>query len=94
VITASRIADLSGWIDPVTHLNLDFFSHLVSSVVVAEKLEKNAKIIIDGNEFMYAQVDSSAYDHYGEVDVVGRTDQMRRNIHAMDDRKKKPKNTK
>jgi len=80
VVTALKISDLSGWIDPVTHLNLNFFSHLTNVVFVAEKLERGARMIMDGDKFMQASISPNAYGHYGDVDVEGRALEMRNNI--------------
>lgn len=89
VVTALKISDLSGWIDPVTHLNLNFFSHLTSVVFVAEKLEKGARMVMDGDRFMQASINPNAYGHYGNVDVEGRALEMRNNIHSLNSEKKK-----
>jgi len=83
VVTALKISDLSGWIDPVTHLNLNFFSHLMKIVFVAEKLEKGARMIMDGDKFMQASISPNAYGNYGDVDVEARALQMRNNIHGL-----------
>lgn len=83
VVKALKISDLSGWIDPVTHLNSHFFSHLINIVYVAEKLEIGAKMVMDGDKFMYAFVDPSTYGHYGEVDVVERSSQMKNAVHGL-----------
>jgi hypothetical protein len=89
VVTALKISDLSGWIDPVTHLNLNFFSHLTSTVFVAERLEKGARMIMDGDKFMQASINPNAYGNYGNVDVMRRTVQMRNNIHELNRKRKK-----
>jgi len=89
VVTALKISDLSGWIDPVTHLNLNFFSHLTNVVFVAEKLEKGARMIMDGDKFMQASISPNAYGHYGDVDVMGRVLKMRNNIHDLKRKRKK-----
>jgi hypothetical protein len=93
VVTALKISDLSGWIDPVTHLNLNFFSHLTSIVFVSEKLEKGARMTMDGDKFMRATIDPSAYGHYGDVDVKERALKMRNNIHSLNSEKEKRKAT-
>ncbi|HMA04831.1 MAG TPA: hypothetical protein VKO45_02780 [Methanomicrobiales archaeon] len=72
VIDAKRIEDLSWWIDPATHLNLDFPDHLLSEVFVASRLENGARILGDANRFMYAPVDQVAYRHLGKVEPVER----------------------
>lgn len=87
-ITALKINELSGWVDPATHLNLDFFSHLIKDVVVAEKLEKNAKIVLNPTGTFFAIfVDRSSYQHYGMVDVYGRMQQFKEAISRKKDEK-------
>ena len=77
VIAANRISDLSWWIDPATHLNLDLPAHLMNLVFVATRLEKGARILVDGDHsFVIAQVDSGAYRRYGKVEIP----EMRRRI--------------
>jgi hypothetical protein len=77
VITANRISDLSWWIDPATHLNLDLPAHLMNLVFVATRLEKGARILVDGDHsFAVASVDSGAYRRYGKVEIP----EMRRRI--------------
>jgi hypothetical protein len=72
IVTGKRVTDLSWWIDPATHLNLDLPTHLMNEVFVVSRLEKGAKVLADGNRFMYAPVDRDAYRHFGKVDVTGR----------------------
>jgi hypothetical protein len=67
MIKGKRITDLSWWIDPATHLNLDLPTHLMNQVFVASRLEKGARILGDGRGFMYAPVDRGAYRHLGKV---------------------------
>lgn len=67
VVTARKIADLSGWIDPVTHLNLDFPDHIMRSVIVAEALEKESNIMFDGDRFQIALIEPLAHAHHGMV---------------------------
>jgi hypothetical protein len=70
VISGKRISDLSWWIDPVTHLNLDLPTHLMEQVFVVSRLEKGARILGDGDRFMYAPVEPVAYRHLGKVQVM------------------------
>jgi hypothetical protein len=76
VVTQNRISDLSWWIDPSTHLNLDMPAHLMNLVLVATRLEKGAKILADGNTFVIAPVDSGAYGRFGQIPMP----EMRRRI--------------
>jgi hypothetical protein len=70
VITARKVSDLSGWIDPVTHLNLDFSEHIMRYAIVAEKLEMGSSILFDGDNYLVARVDPSTLSHYGQVCLV------------------------
>jgi len=72
VLDGKRISDLSWWIDPATHLNLDLPTHLLEQVFVASRLEKGARLLGEGNRFMYAPVDQAAYSHLGKVQPVER----------------------
>ena len=79
-ITALKISNLSGWIDPQTHLNLDFPTHLIREVYIAENLELNGKIITKDEKLMVALVNPQAYKHLGFVDEAERTEQLREAI--------------
>ena len=70
IVTGKRIADLSWWVDPATHLNLDNPKHLMDQVFVASRLEKGSRILSDRNTFMHALVDQDVYRHLGEVDMT------------------------
>jgi hypothetical protein len=70
IVSGKRISDLSWWIDPAMHLNLDLPTHLMSEVFVASRLEKGARILGDGDRFMYAPVDQGSYQHLGKVQPV------------------------
>jgi hypothetical protein len=76
VVTEKRISDLSWWIDPETHLNLDLPAHLLDLVFVATRLEKGAKILANSDGFVIAPVGSGAYHRYGKVEIP----EMRRRI--------------
>jgi hypothetical protein len=79
-ITALKISNLSGWIDPQTHLNLDFPTHLIREVYIAENLELNSKIITKDEKLMVALMNPQAYKHLGFVDEAERTEQLREAI--------------
>jgi len=70
VVMGKRIADLSWWIDPATHLNLDLPGHLLETVFLVSRLEKGARVLAEGERFVYAPVEESAYRHLGKVDVT------------------------
>ncbi|MDD1661720.1 MAG: hypothetical protein LUO97_03605 [Methanomicrobiales archaeon] len=72
IIDEKRISDLSWWIDPGTHLNLDFPDHLMNEVFVASRLENGARILGEVNRIMYAAVNAVDYRHLGKVQPVER----------------------
>lgn len=80
-VTALRISNLSGFIDPRTHLNLDFPDHLIKEVNVAEELELAGKVMLDGERFAVACVSPTAYKHLGFVDEAVRAEQLKEAVH-------------
>ena len=79
-ITALKISNLSGWIDPQTHLNLDFPKHLMREVYIAENLDVGGRVILEDERFMTAFVNPLAYTHFGFVDEADRTEQLKEAI--------------
>lgn len=72
IVLAGQIGDLAGPIDPRTHLNSDFFDHRLEECLVAERLERGATVLRDGDRFLIALVRTSAYTSLGPVDVDRR----------------------
>jgi hypothetical protein len=81
IVTAMRISDLSGWVDPATHLNLDFPKHLVRTVIVADRLEINGAILREGERYAMALIDRTSYQQYGPVDEEERQNQLKSAVH-------------
>jgi hypothetical protein len=79
-ITALKISNLSGWIDPQTHLNLDFPKHLIRDVYVAENLDLGGKVILEDQRLMTALVNPQSYKHFGFVDEAERLEQFKEAI--------------
>ena len=79
-VTALKISNLSGWIDPQTHLNLDFPKHLMREVYITKNLELGSEVIIKDEKLMTALVSTQAYKHLGFVDEAERTEQLREAI--------------
>ncbi len=86
VIVALKVADLSGWIDPLTHLNLDFPEHLMKIVHVVDRLEVGGKIILDGDRFKYVIVNPKFFKMLGPVDITQRSIEMRKAFHKLVDK--------
>jgi hypothetical protein len=81
VVAAMRIFDLSGWVDPATHLNLNFPKHLVRTVIVADRLEINGTIIREGERYSVASIERTCYQQYGPVDEEERQNQLKKAVH-------------
>jgi hypothetical protein len=87
VVTALKISDLSGWVDPPTHLNIDFPEHIIKVVNVAEELKVGSKMILDSGRFMSAYVDYGSYRHFGAVNEIERIEQLKEIYHHKADKK-------
>ncbi|HUH78662.1 MAG TPA: hypothetical protein VLY83_02065 [Methanoregula sp.] len=87
IITAMRIQELSGWVDPSTHLNLDFPGHLLQLAVVAESLEPGAKVLEKESRMMHAIVDPSVFRHYGAIDTTTRANDLKEMVRVRRERK-------
>lgn len=72
IIHGGQIAELSGPIDPLTHLNLDFPEHQACECIVAERLQVGAKVLLEEDTFRTARVGLSSLGHFGQVSVAQR----------------------
>ncbi len=72
VVEHGRIADISGPIDPLTHLNLDYPDHRADLCVMAERLEVGAPVRFNDAGPEWAYVRRDAYEHLGPVDYTAR----------------------
>ncbi|MEI6778155.1 MAG: hypothetical protein WCK70_14755 [Chloroflexales bacterium] len=80
IVVGGQIADMSGLIDPLTHLNLDFPSHCLGACLVAERLERGAALRWDGDHFALTEARALAYTRLGAVDESARRAAMQRLI--------------
>jgi len=72
VIVAGRLHDLSGPVDPATHLNLDEPGHLLTDCVVAERLTVGAAVVRNGDGLLMVPVAPDAFRRLGPVDHGAR----------------------
>jgi hypothetical protein len=72
VIVAGCLADLSGEIDPRTHLNLDYTAHQLGRCVVARSLKRGEPVLRTADSFTYASVATRSLAHLGDVDLDQR----------------------
>ncbi len=71
-VAAGKIVSMSGLIDPVSHLNLDFPDHRVTTCIIAEVFEVGASVKMDADGLVFATVPRSFYRHYGYLDYTQR----------------------
>lgn len=76
VVIGGRIKSMSGFIDPLSHLNLDFPDHKVTECIIADEFVVGAKVLIDNRGLVFATVLPSYYKHYGFVDYTQRFTDM------------------
>ncbi len=72
VLSAGRIESMSGLIDPASHLNLDYPDHKITTCVIAERFEINAKVKLGDDGLVFARLGRSSLGHYGKVDYTQR----------------------
>lgn len=76
IVSGGKIHSMSGFIDPASHLNVDYTLHKVTKCVIAEKFEIGAQVKIGDNGLVFALVVPSSYGHYGSVDYTQRLTDM------------------
>jgi hypothetical protein len=67
---------MSGFIDPASHLNVDYPLHKATKCIIAEKFEIGAQVKIEDNGLVFAVVSQSSYGNYGKVDYTQRLTDM------------------
>jgi hypothetical protein len=80
IVLGGQIGDLAGPIDPQTHLNRDFLEHQLEECLVAERLERGAALLHDGDRFRMGLVRADAYTSLGPVDVDRRRADWQRTV--------------
>jgi hypothetical protein len=92
-VRAGKIDDMSGFIEPVTHLNLDFQTHKVDRCIISEKFEKGARVTFSDQGLAFAVVPRTAFQHYGSVDYTQRLLDMRDSIKKIRESRKQREKT-
>ena len=76
IVSAGKIHSMSGFIDPASHLNIDYSLHKVTKCIIAEKFEIGAQVKIEDDGLVFALVGQTSYGHYGKVDYTQRLTDM------------------
>ena len=71
-----KIKQMSGFIDPKSHLNLDYNLHRVTKCVIAKKFEIGSKLLFTSSGFIFAMVTKSHFEHYGYTDYTKKLTEM------------------
>lgn len=93
-LEAGVIEAVSGLIDPLTHLNLDYPDHKVSLCIIADRLEKGGKVLYCDQGLTMVKIKQSAFRHLGRVDYTKRLFDMRDAVEKMRQSKRKEGDTK
>ena len=65
-----KIKQMSGFIDPKSHLNLDYTLHRVTTCIIAKKFEIGSELLFTNSGFIFAMVTNSHFEHYGYIDYT------------------------
>ena len=65
-----KIKQMSGFIDPKSHLNLDYTLHRVTTCIIAKKFEIGSELLFTSTGFIFAMVTRSHFEHYGYIDYT------------------------
>lgn len=65
-----KIKQMSGFIDPKSHLNLDYTLHRVTTCIIAKKFEIGSELLFTSSGFIFAMVTKSHFEHYGYIDYT------------------------
>ena len=76
VISEGKIKSMSGFIDPASHLNIDYPLHKVTKCIIAKKFELGSDILFGNNGFIFALVMSSHFNNYGYLDYTKNLSEM------------------
>jgi len=81
IITALKISQLSGWVDPLTHLNADFPQHALRFVNVVDDLNVGSEVVLENEHFMSVHVSPCKYKSLGDVDEFDRMENLKQIYH-------------
>jgi hypothetical protein len=93
-VAGGKIALISGLIDLASHLNLDFPDHRATICIIAEKFEVGAKVKMDSDGLLFANVPRSSYGHYGHFDYTQRLVDMIKAIKTNQGKKRQKQTSK
>lgn len=75
-VAGGKITSMSGLIDPMSHLNLDFPDHRVTTCIIATAFKIGASVKMDEDGLIFATVQRNSFQHYGKLDYTQRLADM------------------
>jgi hypothetical protein len=76
VIFRGKIESMSGFIDPASHLNINYHLHKVTKCVIVKKFEIGSDILFHPDGFIFALVISAHFDNHGYPDYTKNLSEM------------------
>jgi type III secretory pathway component EscU len=76
IAQGGKIKQMSGFIDPTSHLNLDYTLHRITKCVIAKKFEIGSELLFTSSGFIFAMVTKSHFEHYGYTDYTKKLTEM------------------
>jgi hypothetical protein len=76
IAQGGKIKEMSGFIDPKSHLNLDYTLHRVTKCVIAKKFDIGSTLLFTASGFIFAMVTKSHFEHYGYIDYTKKLTEM------------------
>ena len=70
IVQEGKIKQMSGFIDPATHLNLDYTLHRIIKCIIAKKFEIGSELLFTKSGFVFAVETKSHFEHYGHIDYT------------------------
>ena len=70
IVQGGKIKQMSGFIDPASHLNLDYSLHRITKCIIAKKFEVGSELLFTSDGYVFAIVTKSHFEHYGNVDYT------------------------
>lgn len=73
VLEHGKLKEMSGPVDPKTHLNRDFPDHDLGSCVIVDRLEPGSPVHVDDQgQLVFAAIRPSAVGQLGRIDIDAR----------------------
>ena len=76
IVQGKKIKQMSGFIDPISHLNLDYSLHRITKCIIAKKFEIGSELLFNSSGFIFAMVTKSHFEHYGYIDYTKNLTEM------------------